>query len=233
MNDKKNLIMIVEDDEDLKQLNARLLIRRGYDVITASTAAETRALLNENTPDLFILDIALPDGDGLTLCKEIQQSTDAPVMFLTGKAETNDKITGLRTGGDYYLTKPFDRKEFIAVVESLLRRVDRTREILNNSNVITKGSLTLKLDERKAFVNGRDASLSPKEFTLLLILVQNEDKEMRLEQLYEAVWGTPMYNDSNALRQRISKLKKKLGEENAADFSILTEHGRGYVFTVG
>ena len=218
---------------DLSQLNARLLIRCGYNVVTAATAAEARALIRENAPDLFILDIGLPDADGVDLCKEIQESKNSPVMFLTGKAEISDKIAGLRAGGDYYLTKPFDRKEFVAVVESLLRRAERTRELLSNSSVINRGTLTLKLDERKAFVKGRDAGLTPKEFTLLQILVQNEDKEMRIEQLYEAVWGTPMYNDSNALRQRISRLKKKLDEENAVDFSILTEHGKGYVFTTG
>ena len=224
------LILLVEDDADMAQLNARLLKRHGYDVLTALTAADARALAVETHPDLFILDIGLPDGDGLSLCGEFQQETDAPIMFLTGRTETVDKISGLKSGGDYYLTKPYDRTEFVAIVESLLRRAERTRERLSGSSVITKGSLTLRLDERKAYVNDNDVGLSPKEFSLLHLLIQNEDKEMKYEQLFEAVWGTPMNNDSNALRQRISRIKKKLGEDTASDFSIINEHGKGYIF---
>ena len=231
MDEWKPLVLLVEDDADMAQLNTRLLKRHGYDVVSALTAAQARSLVAGSAPDLFILDIGLPDGDGLSLCEEFRRFSDAPVMFLTGKTETTDKITGLKTGGDYYLTKPYDRTEFIAVVESLLRRVERTRALLSESSEIKKGALTLKLDERKAYVNGRDAGLSPKEFTLLQILIQNEDKEMKYEQLFEAVWGTPMNNDSNALRQRISRIKKKLDEGAASDFSIMNEHGKGYIFT--
>ena len=228
------LILIVEDDAEMAQLNARLLKRRGYDVLVAYNAAQARLIVQEHnkTPDLFVLDVGLPDGDGFSLCREFRRGNDAPVLYLTGRTETEDKIKGLGAGGDYYLTKPYDRNEFLAVVKSLLRRAEQARKKVDEASVITKGPLTLKLAESKAYIDGHDAELSSKEFAVLLILVQNEDKEVSYEQLYESVWGMPMHQNTSALRQQISRLKKKLDEENAEDFAIFTEQGRGYTFTV-
>jgi len=225
------LILIVEDDRELARLNARFLKRNGYEVIVAYNAAEARSLFYERNPNLFVLDIGLPDGDGLLLCEEFRKETNAPVLFLTGKTETGDKITGLRKGGDYYLTKPYDSNELLAVVQSLIRREEQTQKKISEVSVIRRGVLTLNIHERKVFVNERDAELTPKEFSVLLILVQNEDKELTYETIYENVWGTAMNNDSSALRQQISRLKKKLDEENTDSFAILNDHGKGYTFT--
>ena len=223
-------ILIVEDNEKLAQLNARLLGRHGYETAVAYTAADARARFNGRPPDLVVLDVALPDGDGYELCGEFRRKTDAPVLFLTGQSELTDKIKGLKTGGDYYLTKPYDKNEFIAVVDSLIRRVGMTREKITGISVITKGSLTLKLDERRAYVNGDDALLTQKEFAILLILLQNENTEVTNEQIYESVWGLKLNSDPQPIRMHISRLKKKLDEENAKDFAIFTEYGRGYTF---
>ena len=232
MSEQNPTVLIVEDDSDMARLNARLLKRLGYDVYVACSSCEARTLFPEVSPDLFVLDVGLPDGSGLDLCKEFRKDSDAPLLFLTGRSGAEDKISGLDSGGDYYLTKPYDKDEFIAIVRSLLRRANQTREKIAEATAITKGSLTLKLDERKALVNGQDARLSSKEFSVLLLLVQNEDKELTYEALYETVWGTAMLNDSSALRQQISRMKKKLDEENAVDFSILNEQGKGYTFTI-
>jgi len=225
-------IMIVEDDVVLANLIAKQLRRNGFIPLVANTAGEARRIAAEKTAALYILDVSLPDGDGFSLCGELRRRSDAPVLFLTGKSETNDKISGLGAGGDYYLTKPYEAQELLAVIRSLLRRERRFREIASGASVINKGSLTLKLDERKAYVDGLDAGLSPKEFTILLILVQNEDHEMTSERLYEDVWNAPMINNSGAVRVHISNLKKKLDEENAEDFSIYNEPGKGYIFTM-
>jgi DNA-binding response OmpR family regulator len=225
------VILTVEDDVDLAQLNARLLRRQGYEVLVANNIAEARILAGEKRLDLLILDIQLPDGDGLSLCRELQMHSDAPVLFLTGMTETEDRITGLMSGGDYYLTKPYEKSEFLAVVQSLLRRAEQTRERIAWASVVTKGSLTLKLNERKAYVNERDALLTSKEFTILAMLVQNEGRELKYDQLYEAVWGVSMNDNPTALRKQISRIKKKLDEENALDFAIFNEHGVGYTFS--
>lgn len=233
MNEQKSLILIVEDDEDMANLNSRLLKRQGYDTVVAYTAAEARIIAGGQSPfDLVVLDINLPDGNGFDLCREFRQNTDVPVLFLTGKSETKDKIKGLNNGGDYYLTKPYDKNEFLAVVQNLLRRVRQTQKKITETSVITKGPFTLRLVESRAYVNGRDAELSQKEFAVLLMLIQNEDKEVTYEQLYENVWGMAMNNNSSALRQQISRLKKKLDEENTDDFAILNKQGKGYTLSI-
>ena len=226
------VILTVEDDVELAQFNARLLMRQGYAVLVAHTADEARAFASERAPDLLILDVQLPDGNGMELCAELRAGTDAPILFLTGMAGTSDKVAGLRTGGDYYLTKPYDKDEFLAVVNSLLRRASRTHERLTEAAMIEKGSLVLMLSDRKAFINERDAGLTPKEFAILALLVQNEGKELSYEQIYETVWGTQLNNNPSALRKQISRIKKKIDEENAKDFAIFNEHGVGYTFTI-
>jgi len=226
------VILTVEDDVDLALLNARLLMRRGYEVLVAHTAAEARRLLSANTPDLLILDIQLPDGDGLSLCAEFRQATDAPILFVSGITVTTQKILGLQAGGDYYLTKPYDKEEFLAIVQSLLRRANQAYEKIASATIIDKGSLVLRLNERKATVNGVDAELSSKEFAILSLLVQNEGSELSYEHIYKTVWGLPLNENPTALRKQISRLKKKLDEDNAKDFAIFNEHGKGYTFSV-
>ncbi|MCL2814909.1 MAG: response regulator transcription factor [Oscillospiraceae bacterium] len=225
-------ILIVEDYEVMAQLNARLLERRGYETSVAFTAAGARELFGGKEFDLYVLDITLPDGDGRTLCKEIRQRTDAPVLFLTGKTETRDKLESFLLGGDYYLTKPYDKDEFLAVVQALLRRAGQVQKKIDEASVITRGPIKLMVAERKAYVNELEAELTAKEFSLLLILVQNEDTEVSYETIYEQVWGGPMNDDVGALRQLVSRLRKKLDEENARGFSIFNKHGKGYTFAV-
>lgn len=232
MNDRKPLIMIVEDNDDVARLNTRMLKRRGYEALTAINATRARSMMQENSPDLVVLDIMLPDGDGLELCKEFRQDSDVPVIFLTAKKRTEDRIAGLSEGGDYYLTKPYSVDEFIAVIERLLQRSRQARkENTELPAAITKGSLTLQIPQRTALVNGRDIGLTPKEFAVLLMLVQNEDMGLPSEIIFEHVWKTPMNGNTGALRVQIARLKKKLDEENTDDFSILYKYGRGYVFT--
>jgi len=110
---------------------------------------DSRRIFRSNKPDLFLLDIELPDGNGLTLCREFHRNSDAPVLFLTGRSAIADKVTGLSAGGDYYLTKPYDKDELLAVINSLLRREQSAQEKIAGASVIEKGSLTLKTDEKK------------------------------------------------------------------------------------
>ena len=230
MDGNKPLIMIVEDDEDTARLNERMLKRRGYEVKSAAGAHAARALVHAHTPDLFILDVVLPDGDGLSLCREIRRDNDAPILFLTGRKKTEDKIAGLSGGGDYYITKPYAIDELIVVVERLLQRAQQASRRISEASAITRGPLTLNIPQRTAHVNGRDVGLTPKEFAVLLLLVENEGTEMPSRTIYESVWSSPLYGDTGALRAQITRLKKKLDEENTDDFSILYVRGKGYTF---
>jgi DNA-binding response OmpR family regulator len=221
---------MVEDDENMALFNARKLKRNGYDAIVAHTAGQARAFIGKSTPDLFVIDVELPDGNGFSLCREFRQCNDAPVLFLTGRNKLTDKLNGLDSGGDYYLTKPYEMDEFLAVVQSLIRREAQTRKKVAEASIIKRGPLTLHLSQGKAFVNGCDAGLTQKEFAVLLLLIQNEGKKLAGEVIYESVFdGCAARNiDTGTVRVHISRLKKKLGQY--ADFSILNEYGGGYTF---
>ena len=231
----KPLILMVEDDEDVALLNTRLLTRSGYEVLLAFTASQAREYVKNHAPDLFILDVELPDGYGFDLCVELRQESDAPIMFLTGRRTPQDKLKGMSLGGDYYITKPFDRDEFLGMVQILLDKAIQNRKKVDNAvaraTVITRGSLTLNISQSKAYVGGRDAELTQKEFAVLLMLVQNEDKELTSEVLYKNVWGVDMNKDTGTIRVHMSNLKKKLDANNTDDFAILSVQGKGYIFT--
>jgi len=231
MSEQNPLILMVEDEQDLARLNARFLKRKGYEVIVAHTAAEARKLFAENEPDLFVFDVELPDGDGFSLCEEFRQDTDAPVLFLTGMAETKDKITGLRSGGDYYITKPYDNDELAVVVESLLRREEQMRKKIAEISVIERGPLTLKTQEGKAYMNDVNVGLTSKEFAILVLLIQNEEKGLSNETIYKTVWEMDMGTDTGVIRKHISTIRKKLDVENLDEFDILSEYGGMYRFT--
>lgn len=226
----KPVILLVEDDEELLRLNQRKLARRGYEVCTAATATAADAAFDGRPPDLVVLDVMLPDGDGYELCVRFRSRSDAPVLFLTGKDSTESKVTGLGVGGDYYLTKPYLFEEFLAVVEMLLRRERLARERQRALTLLVKGPLTLEIPKGRALIDGRDVNLSHKEFLILLTLVQNEGKSISGEQLYEAAWEKGATDNSQALRSHVSRLRKKLDMDNTDAFDIVVTYGKGYCF---
>ncbi len=230
--DGKPLILIVEDEPEVLKINARLFKRRGYNVLTAATAGESFCCLSENAPDMLILDVMLPDGSGYDICESFRKKSDNPVIFLTGKNEIGDKVKGLGRGGDYYLTKPCSFDELLAVTQRLLSRHLKAQEKHESLEHITKGALTLDISKNKAFVKGKDAALTVKEFALLLFMVKNEDRVFSQSELYEAVWGIPSAEDTRTIRFHIGNLKKKIDTENAEDYDIISVYGKGYSFTV-
>lgn len=169
MNENKSLILMVEDEEQVLNTNCRMLQRRGYDVRTAQTVSEVCHQLEEQLPDLLILDIMLPDGNGLDICRHFREKTMNPVLFLTGKSDIRDKVEGLQQGGDYYLTKPYNFDEFLAVIQMLLERQKRIEEKIKEkfqaSRQITIGSLRLDLSDGHAYLNNTDTGLTRTEFS--------------------------------------------------------------------
>ncbi len=226
----KPLILMVEDETDVLRINARMMTRRGYEVLCAENYVTAKALLDQHTPDLLILDIMLPDGSGYDLCDSFREAHDHPVIFLTGKNDLADKIDGLSRGGDYYLTKPCDLDELLAVSERLLKRHMEIKKKQADMTVIVRGSLSLNIPKARAKVHGRDAGLTAKEFALLLLLVQNEGKEVSSEVLYETVWGQSAEKDTRTVRTHINNLRKKLSADSTDDFDILSVYGKGYSF---
>jgi len=213
----------VEDNEKIMFVNRQMLEWEGYEVAAAQTLAGARASISERRPDVIVLDIMLPDGSGLDFMRELRQSQNAniPILLLTGLAGQEDIVRGLAEGGDDYLTKPYDFPILLARIEALLRRAGRVPE------VIVKGRLALDVTADVAALDGRDLLLSQKEFALLLLFAQNEDRSVSGEYLYEKVWKAPMTSDSNALKSSIKRLRAKI---EGSGWQIKWERGSGYIF---
>ncbi len=231
MEGEKATVLLVEDEFEILNINARMMARRGYEVLTAGNVKEGLLRLTEETPDMLILDIMLPDGSGYDICRRFREKSDSPVIFLSGKNEVSDKVEGLSAGADYYLTKPYSFDELIAVTERLLSRHFDSRKRYEKGDRIEKGPLTLELTKNKAFVNGKDANLTLKEFALLLLMAKNENRVFSPGELYETVWNIPSADDTRTIRFHIGNLKKKIGTESHDDYDIVSVYGKGYYFT--
>lgn len=214
-------ILLVEDNEQIMRGNERMLTRRGYEVISAPTLSEARNAIQAQMPDLFVLDIMLPDGSGLDFMAELRRHSQAPVLLLTGLTTTEDIVRGLSQGGDDYLAKPYDFGVLLARVEALLRRAENVPEKL------VRGRLCLDVTADVAILDGADLLLSQKEFALLLIFVQNGERFISAEYLYEKVWKQPMAGNSNTLKTTINRLREKI---KSCGYRIEWFRGEGYCF---
>lgn len=226
MNAEKNKgkrLLLVEDNEKIMRGNMRMLQWEGYRADAALTLAEARTLLAANRPDAILLDIMLPDGSGLDFMRELRESTHAgiPVLLLTGLTAQEDIVRGLTQGGDDYLTKPYDFPVLLARVEALLRRSERVPE------KVVHGRLTLDIAAGVALLDQSDLLLTQKEFALLLVFVQNPQRHIDGEYLYEKVWNAPMESDSTALKSTIKRLRPKI---ESSGWRIEWTRGEGYIF---
>ena len=218
------IILLVDDYEPILEANQLALKEDGHTCIPAKSLAEARDMLKAVQPDVIVLDIIMPDGNGLDFLQEIRQISDAPVLFLTSKDSPEDQIAGLMAGGNDYITKPYDFAQFRSRVRNFVALRHKIRQAAEN---ITVNELTLNLNLRQAFLSGEDMRLSPKEFALLHLFVTNEEKVLSTQFLYEKVWGQNMGDDSGAVKTAISRLRIKLDE---TDFSIVSQRGAGYSF---
>ncbi|MDR1530609.1 MAG: response regulator transcription factor [Clostridiales bacterium] len=215
------LILLVEDNEQILRGNERMLRRRGYAVKSALDLAGARAAIAERRPAAIILDIMLPDGSGLDFIGELRNSENSgiPVLLLTGLSTQDDIVRGLTEGGDDYLTKPYDFPVLLARVEALMRRAARVPE------KIVKDRLTLDVAAGVALLDGKDLLLAQKEFALLLIFLQNEERYINGDYLCEKVWKAPMEGDSDALKSAVKRLRAKI---RGSGWHIGWSRGEGY-----
>ena len=224
-------VLLVEDNIQLNEINRRLLQSAGYRVLTARSLGEARAHLRAGPPDAIILDILLPDGNGVDFCREIRETVASPILFLTSVNGYEQTLEGLAAGGDDYLDKPTDNHVLLAKVASFFRRDDIAKRIRNADDKVRCGALLLDIVAQRAFWAEKELSLSPKEFALLLILVRHEGQFLSKEYLYEAVWQQPVNDDARAVWTHISILKKKLAlnaEGTEGGLDIDSERSRGY-----
>lgn len=220
--------ILVVDDEELLVKGIRFnLQNEGYDVITAYNGAEALSLAKNEAPNLIVLDIMMPEMDGLTACSKIREFSNVPIILLTAKAEDMDKLMGFDYGADDYLTKPFNILELKARIRALLRRSNAT---ISQSNILTVGSITLDLDARNAFRSGQLANLTAKEFDVIEFLMRNPNRVYSREALLDTIWAYEYRSDIRTVDVHIRRLREKL-EDNPADPEyIMTKWGVGYYF---
>lgn len=220
----KGIVLLVEDNEELNIANSRALKLRGHTVVTAKSLAEGKKQLDLQEPDIILLDIMLPDGNGMDFCAEIRKKTSAHILFLTAKTEHENIIQGLDNGGDDYITKPFHPEELLARIDSVMRR-RRLEQVQRET--LKKDGLVIDMIARQVFFEGNDLLLTPKEFSLLVFLSQNEGQVMNVQQIYEKVWNISFSADKNAVQAAISKLRQKIEPHGLYIDSI---RGKGYIF---
>lgn len=223
-------MMIVDDEQPIRDALGRKLKREGFETILCRDGLEGLRAFHTERPDLVILDIVMPEGmDGLTVCRRIREVADTPVMMLSAQAVTEDDIIeGLSAGADEYLIKPVRLNEFVARVQALLRRAS-----MNVSEIEQRyddGYLSIDLHRRHVHVNNRKVHLTPTEFKLLAVLMENAGRVVPQRELLEQVWGREYIDDVYYPRVYISQLRRKIERDAANPLYILTEHRIGYRF---
>ena len=221
--------ILVVDDEDLLVKGIRFNLQNdGYEVITGSNGLEAVQLTQSHQPDLIVLDVMMPEMDGLTACARIREFSNVPIILLTAKSEAMDKLLGFDQGADDYLTKPFNILELKARIRALLRRVNQVSE--NASAKLSIGSITLDLDARNAYRSGVLVDLTAKEFDVIEFLMRNPNRVYSREALLDTIWVYEYRSDIRTVDVHIRRIREKL-EENPADPQyIMTKWGVGYYF---
>ena len=221
--------ILVVDDEELLVKGIRFnLMNEGYEILTGSNGLEAVALAQNQKPDLIILDVMMPEMDGMTACSKIRQFSDVPIILLTAKAEDMDKLMGFDNGADDYLTKPFNILELKARIRALLRRAGVSEKA--KGNLLTIGSITLDLDGRNAYRSGVIADLTAKEFDVVEFLMRNPNRVYSREALLDTIWAYEYRSDIRTVDVHIRRLREKLEENPAEPKYIMTKWGVGYYF---
>jgi len=223
--------ILVVDDEALLVKGIRFnLQNEGYEVITGSDGLEAVRAVQEQNPDLVVLDVMMPNMDGMTACAKIREFSDVPVILLTAKAEDMDKLIGFDHGADDYLTKPFNILELKARIRAMLRRTKTSSTRQQPGNTLSIGTITLDLDARNAYKNGALADLTAKEFDVIEFLMRNPNRVYSREALLDTIWAYEYRSDIRTVDVHIRRLREKLEENPAEPMYILTKWGVGYYF---
>ena len=222
--------ILVVDDEALLVKGIRFnLQNEGYKVITASDGLEALQLVQDQNPDLVVLDVMMPHMDGMTACSKIREFSDVPIILLTAKTEDMDKLMGFDHGADDYLTKPFNILELKARIRALLRRAGTSQHRVPG-NHLTAGTITLDLDGRNAYHADELVDLTAKEFDLIEHLMRNPNRVYSREALLDTIWAYEYRSDIRTVDVHIRRLREKLEDDPAVPKHILTKWGVGYYF---
>ena len=223
-------VLIVEDDRNIAELLQMYLEKEGYAVTTAYDGGQGLTKFRAIGPNLVLLDVMMPVMDGWAVCKAIREESQTPVIMLTAKGETEDKIAGLRAGADDYITKPFEMREVLARIEAVLRR-SGTLVTEKKSRKLTFDKLTIDMDAFELLVDGKKVDTPPKEMELLFYLASSPNRVYTRNQLLDEVWGFDYFGDSRTVDVHVKRLREKL-EGVSRNWSLKTVWGVGYKFEV-
>ena len=220
--------LIVEDDSNIAELLRLYLSKDGFEIMIAADGGKAKSTFDLFQPDVVLLDIMLPVKDGWQVCREIREKSSVPIIMLTAKGETSDKVNGLEMGADDYVTKPFDIKELIARVHAVMRRTDADAPV---DKKLSFEKLTINLDSYELVVDGKKVDTPPKEMELLYHLASSPNRVFTRNQLLDEVWGFDYFGDSRTVDVHIKRLREKL-EGVSEKWSLRTVWGVGYKFEV-
>jgi two-component system KDP operon response regulator KdpE len=228
--DKPN-ILVVDDEPQITRVLKTALSSRGYSIRTATDGDEAVQTMKEWPPDLLITDLAMPNMDGLALCKHVRAKSQLPIIVLSVRGEEQTKVQALDAGADDYVTKPFNMNELLARVRAAIRRATMPQQV--ESKVIEVGDFLIDQQAHEVRIRSRELRLTPKEFDVLLYLAKHPGKVVTHRSLLAAVWGDSSTEQPEYLRVVVAHLRKKLGEDEKSPRYIITEPWVGYRFTPG
>ena len=223
-------VLIVEDDKNIQSLLQMYLEKEGYAVTVADDGGQGLTKFRAIKPDLVLLDVMMPVMDGWSVCKAIRADSQTPIIMLTAKGETDDKVTGLKSGADDYVTKPFEMKELLARVEAVLRRTG-TAPVAESARRLSFDKMTIDMDAFELIIDGKKVDTPPKEMELLFYLASSPNRVYTRKQLLDEVWGFDYFGDSRTVDVHVKRLREKL-EGVSESWNLKTVWGVGYKFEV-
>ncbi|HFK1513286.1 response regulator transcription factor [Bacillus paranthracis] len=226
----KETIMVVDDEKEIRELIAIYLKNEGYRVLQAENGEEGLELLKKNEVHLIVLDIMMPKIDGIHMCMKVREIAEMPIIMLSAKTQDMDKILGLTTGADDYVTKPFNPLELIARIKSQLRRYMKMNGgiSLQNENEVEIGDMKINVTTHKVTIADQEVKLTPREFAILELLARNQGMVMSAEQIYERVWKEEAFQSDNTVMVHIRKIREKIEENPRKPRYVKTVWGVGY-----
>ena len=222
-------ILIADDDRNIVELLRLYIEKEGYTTIIAYDGKQAISSFKNDNPDLVVLDVMMPEADGWQVCKEIRKTSEVPIIMLTAKGETFDKVLGLELGADDYMVKPFETKELMARIKAVLRRYDAKEKV--SLDEISYENISVNLINYELKLNGEIVEIPPKELELLHFLASNPNRVFTREQLLEEVWGFDYFGDSRTVDVHIKRLREKI-EDISGNWTLKTVWGVGYKFEV-
>ena len=225
----KETILVIDDEMEIRDLISIYLKNEGYNVIQASNGEEGLDILRDNQVHLIVLDIMMPKINGIDMCIKVRETAEMPIIMLSAKTQDMDKIMGLTTGADDYMTKPFNPLELVARIKSQLRRYMRMSSgMVQNENEIEIGGMLINVSTHEVTVGYREIKLTPREFSILELLSRNRGIVFSAEKIYEKIWKEQAFQSDNTVMVHIRKIREKIEENPRKPMFIKTVWGVGY-----